>query len=490
MESTIVDEQVKEDTILIEDIIGHTNIAPDTDEYVVVKQGITALVGELQSKEEDLKNIKIDRMMVDLMIAKIDEILSAQVDEILHNEKFQNLESSWRGLKYVVDQTDFRENTKIEIVNISKDDLIEDFEDSPEVVKSGLYKIMYTSEYGQFGGEPYASVLANYSFNQSTRDIQLLENVASIAAMSHAPFIASAAESMFGLESYEKLPNLKDLHAIFEGPMYTKWRSFREREDSRYIGLTLPRFMLRIPYDPEENPCKSFRYTEEITQHTDYLWGNSSFAFATRLTDSFAQFRWCPNITGPTSGGAVSGLPIHLFDSMGEIETKIPTEVLVSDRREFELSEEGFIPLSFKKGTDKAVFFSASSIQKPKFFGTDEDARMAEMNYRLGTQLPYMFIICRIAHYLKVIQRENIGSWRERADLEKELNKWINQFVVDQDNVSASIRSRKPLRKANVKVSEVPGNAGWYSISMNIRPHFKYMGSDITLSLVGRLEQD
>jgi type VI secretion system protein ImpC len=429
--------------------------------------------------------------MVDRMIAEIDAKLSRQMDEILHNQNFQALESSWRGLKLLVDRTDFRENTKLELINASKQDLLEDFEDSPEITQSGLYKHIYTAEYGQFGGQPVGALIANYFFDPSAPDVKTLQYVASVASMSHAPFIAAAGPKFFGLESYTGLPDLKDLKDHFEGPQFAKWQSFREQEDARYVGLTVPRFLLRNPYDPEDNPVKTFVYKENVANsHEHYLWGNTAYTFASKLTDSFAKFRWCPNIIGPQSGGAVEDLPLHHFESMGEIETKIPTEVLVSDRREYELAEEGFIALTLRKGSDNAAFFSANSAQKPKFFGISEEGKTAELNYKLGTQLPYMFIINRLAHYLKVLQREQIGAWKERTDLELELNKWIRQFVADQENPSSEVRSRRPLRAAQVIVSDVDGEPGWYRVSLNVRPHFKYMGADFTLSLVGKLDKE
>ena len=281
------------------------------------------------------------------------------------------------------------------------------------------------------------------------------------------------------------------LPLYLKGPQYTKWRSFRESEDARSVGLTMPRFLLRQPYSEQDNPVKSFNYNETVNEdHNRYLWGNTSFAFATRLTESFGNFRWCPNIIGPQSGGALEDLPMHQYEAMGQIETKIPTEVLVSDRREFELADAGFIPLTYRKGSDNAAFFSANSTQKPKFFGTSKEGKAAETNYKLGTQLPYMFIVNRLAHYIKVLQRENIGSWKERNDLEEGLNVWIRQYVANQDGASADIRSRRPLREASIEVNEVEGEPGFYKVGLNVRPHFKYMGADFTLSLVGKLDKN
>lgn len=477
-----------EDSIL-DRIIAETRLNPEDEAYGIAKRGVSAFIEELLKPQNDKQPVK--KALADRMIAEIDAKLSQQMDEILHHANFQALESAWRGLKLLVDRTDFRENTHIELINASKQDLLEDFEDSPDIVQSGLYKHVYTAEYGQFGGKPVGALISNYYFGPSAPDIKTLQYVSSVASMSHAPFIAAAGPQFFGLESFNGLPDLKDLKDHFEGPQFAKWQAFRERDDARYVGLTLPRFLLRTPYDPLENPVKSFVYKENVSNsHEDYLWGNTAFTFATRLTDSFAKYRWCPNIIGPQNGGAVEDLPLHHFESMGEIETKIPTEVLVSDRREYELAEEGFIALTMRKGSDNAAFFSANSTQKAKFFGNSEEGKNAELNFRLGTQLPYLFIVNRLAHYLKVLQREQIGAWKERTDLELELNKWIRQYVADQDNPNPEVRGRRPLRAAQVDVAEVPGEPGWYRVNLNVRPHFKYMGADFTLSLVGKLDKE
>lgn len=487
--AAVAREQSTAESGILDRIIAETRLTPGDEAYDIAKRGISAFIEELLKPHNEHEPVK--KALVDRMIAEIDGKLSRQMDEILHHPQFQSLESAWRGLKLLVDRTDFRENIKLEVLNASKEDLLEDFEDSPEVVQSGLYKHIYTAEYGQFGGQPVGALIANYFFDPSAPDVRTMQYVASVASMAHAPFIAAAGPGFFGLDSFAGLPDLKDLRDHFDGPQFAKWQSFREQEDSRYVGLTLPRFLLRTPYDPQDNPVKTFVYKETVANdHEHYLWGNTAYAFASRLSDSFARFRWCPNIVGPQSGGAVDDLPLHHFESMGEIETKIPTEVLVSDRREYELAEEGFIALTMRKGSDNAAFFSANSVQKPKFFGNSEEGRAAELNYKLGTQLPYLFIVNRLAHYLKVLQREQIGAWKERSDLERELNKWIRQYVADQDNPSAEVRGRRPLRAAQIGVSDVDGEPGWYRVSLSVRPHFKYMGADFTLSLVGKLDKE
>ena len=473
---------------LLDEILGATEMKPSDDGYDVAKKGVHAFITELLAPTH--QGAKIDKAIVDGMIVEIDKKLSKQLDAIMHQPAFQKLESAWRGLKFVVDRTNFRENIKVELLNVSKDDLIADFEDAPEVTKSGLYKTAYTAEYGTFGGKPYGAIFSNYEFGPGAQDVELLRNCASVAAMAHAPFFAAAGAAFFGKKDMTDLPNLKDLSSLFEGPQYTKWNSFRDTEDARYVGLLMPRFLLRLPYGESTVPVKRFNYAEDtVDKHDEYLWGNASYAMATRIADSFAKYRWCPNIIGPQAGGTVDNLPLHQYQAMGETQTKTPTEVMISERREFELSEQGFIALTFRKDSDNAAFFSANSAQRPKTFGQSAEGKAAELNYRLGTQLPYIFVACRIAHYLKVIQREQIGTNKEAAELQGELNNWISQYVVDQDGVSSYLRGIRPLRQAQITVSEVPGNAGFYKVDMKVRPHFKYMGASFTLSLVGKLDK-
>jgi type VI secretion system protein ImpC len=429
-------------------------------------------------------------LLVDALIAAIDRQLSDQVDAILHHPQFQSLESAWRSLKFLVDRTNFRENTRIHFLSLSKQRLMRDFADSPEIVRSGLYRLVYTAEYGQFGGQPYGAIVADYEFGPSAPDIRLLESAAKVAAMAHAPLLAGASAQFFGLESMQQLPALKDLSSLFEGPQFIAWNALRESEDARYLGLALPRFVLRLPYGPDTLPTRGFQYQESVgNAGSGYLWGNAAFALASRLCESFAEYRWCANVIGPQGGGEVGGLPIHTYPSMGTLQHRLPTEVLISERREFELAEQGFIPLTMRKNSDRAAFFSANSVQKPKFFGTSAEGREAELNYRLSTQLPYMFVVSRLAHYIKVLQRENIGTWKERGDLENALNLWIRQYVADMDNPAPGVRSRRPLRQAQVQVSDIEGDPGWYRVDLRVRPHFKYMGASFTLSLVGKLEK-
>jgi len=483
------EEQTEESTSLLDDIVQATKLKPSDEGYSLAKKGLEALISQLVEPGKVVD--KVTKAMVDQMIAELDKKLSLQVDAILHTPDVQKLESAWRSLKFMVDRTDFRENIKVEFLNVSKEDLLEDFEDAPEIPKSGLYKTVYTAEYGQFGGQPYGAMIGNYEFGPGPQDMKLLQNVASVAAMAHAPFISAAGPEFFGLDDFNGLPQLKDLKSTFEGPQYAKWQSFRESEDSRYVSLTLPRFVLRLPYGEDTKPVKEFNYEEDVSgSHEDYLWGNTAFTFASNITKSFAKYRWCANIIGPQGGGAVDDLELHQFEAMGAVQTKIPTEVLLSERKEFELAEEGFMGLTMRKGSDNAAFFSANSVQKPKNFGTSKEGKAAELNYKLGTQMPYLFVVNRLAHYLKVIQRENIGTWKSKTDLDSELNKWIGQYVSEMENPAPGVRSRRPLREAKVTVEDVAGEPGWYKVGLQVRPHFKYMGAFFTLSLVGKLDKE
>jgi len=472
---------------LLDQIMEYTRLRPSQEGYEVAKQGVQLLVTELFKRDETPE--RVDKRLVDKMIDELDERLSRQMDEILAHPDFQRMESTWRGLRFLVDRTDFRENIKIELINATKEDLSDDFEEAGDITQSGLYRHLYTDEYGQFGGQPVGVIIGSYEFGPRGADVELLRNMASIASMTHAPFISAASEEFFGISNFNELTGLKELSSLFEGPQYAKWRGLRDDDDSRNIGLALPRFLLRAPYG-KDNPVREFNYTESADGDSDkYVWGNAALALATRMTESFAQYRWCPNIIGPTSGGAVKDLPVDVVERDGQDILVGPVEVTISDRREYELSDLGFIPLALRKGSDNAAFFSANSIQRPRFFGTDEEGRQAELNFRLGTQLPYLFIVNRLAHYIKVLQRENLGSWKSRAELENELNTWLRQYVADQENPSPATRSQRPLRRAQLAVSEVEGEAGWYRVDLQVTPHFKFMGANFTLSLAGMLDR-
>jgi len=428
--------------------------------------------------------------LVDYLLSLIDGTISSQVNAILHHPDFQALEASWRGLLFLTNRLEFDQNILLEYINVSKEDLLRDFQDVPEVTKSGLYRHIYTEEFGQFGGTPVAAVIADYLFTPSPQDIRLLQYVASVASMAHAPFFSAAGKEFFGISEWLALPDIKDLPSIFEAPKYARWNSFREHPNARYIGLTLPGFLLRLPYgELGASVATSFSFEEETDNEDAFCWGNTAFALAARLGASFAQYRWCVNIIGADGGGLVDNLLSGYHEAMQGIQEKIPTRAIITERREFELAEQGFIPLAIGKSADEAVFFSANSVLKPRGFAKTAEGASAEISYRLSTQFPYMMLVNRLAHYVKVLQRENMGHWREKNELARELNRWLSQYVTAMDTPDALTRSRRPLRMAHIDVTELQNEAGWYSISMRVRPHFKYMGVNFTLSLEGKLER-
>ena len=474
---------------LLEEILSETEFKPDNEHFEVAKAGIEAFVKKLLS---DKPTDRIDPAVVDAMIAEVDERLSDQLNEILHHEEFQGLEAAWRSLQFAVERIDFRQNIRVSVLSATKDELLEDFEDqNMDIPLSRLYRLVYTDEYGQFGGRPYGVLCANHEFDAGGQDLKLLQSMAAVSAMSHAPLISNVGADFFGKASYEEVAKIKDIPTLFEGPKFASWRGFRDSEDARYVGLCGPRMLLRLPYGKDTIPVKTFNFTENCTGHHDrYLWGPTSVALVTRIADSFAKYRWAPNIIGPKSGGTVDGLPLHHYEALGETQTKVPTEILISEKMEYDLSGQGLISLCYRKESDNAAFFSANSAQRPKTFGDTEEGIRAETNFRLGTQLPYMLIMTRLAHYVKVLQRENIGSWKERRELERELNNWLSQYVSDQEDPAPGVRSSRPLRKADVKVSEVPGEPGWYRSVIRVQPHIKFMGANFELSLVGKLDKE
>ena len=444
---------------------------------------VNHLLSQLFRSGEKVERLEKDA--IDKIVAEIDGKLSDQISAIMHHERFQDLESSWRGLKFLVDRTNFRANIKLEILNVSKDDLRDDLEDAPELLQSGLFHHMYKSEYDQAGGEPFAAVIGNYFFNQSRPDINMLKNLSQVAAGCHAPFISASDAKMFGLEQATDLHKIKDMDDLFQQVEYTQWRSLRDSEDARYLGLTFPRFLLRAPYDPENYINKEFNFDERVDggEHGKFLWGNAAFAFASRMTESFSKNGWCVNVRGPQSGGMVEDLPIHIYEEEGEDTVKIPTEVMISDRVELELADAGFMPLTFYKNRDYACFFSAQSVQKPTKYTTAE----ATANAKLSANLPYLFLASRLSHYLKVIQRENIGAAKEKEDLQKELDTWIQRLVTKMPGAGADLKAERPLRDAQIIVNDIAESPGWYNVEMFIRPHFQVEGINVQLSLVSKM---
>ena len=428
---------------------------------------------------------KIDKAMLDHNISEIDKKLSLQLDEIMHHASFQKMEAAWRSLKFLVDRTDFKKNVKLDIVDVSKEELAEDFEDAPETIQSGMYKHVYVSEYDTPGGEPYGAIVSNYQFDSGPSDVSLLQNVSKVSAACHCPFLASASPKFFGKETMEDLTKIEDLHNYMERSEFLKWNSFRQTEDARYVGLMLPRFMLRLPYGPDTQPVKEFNYVENVkgVDHDKYLWGNGTFTFAANMVRSYVENGWCVQIRGPEAGGKVEDLPVHIYDVGKGKQMKIPTEILIPETREFEFAQEGFIPLSFYKNRNYACFFSANSAQKP----TEYDDPAVTANMRINSRLPYIFLVSRIAHYLKVIQRENIGSTKNKVVLQNELNNWIKSLVTEMNDPGPELISTHPLKAAEVVVNEIEDNPGFFRVNLSVMPHFQIEGIDINLSLVSQM---
>ncbi|MFL9996520.1 type VI secretion system contractile sheath large subunit [Paraburkholderia sediminicola] len=451
------------------------------DERIARAMGVfMKLVGDA-SKPVD----RLDKSLLDFHIGQIDEQISRQLDAVMHTPEFQALEGRWRGTKFDIDRTDFRRNVRIELLDLSKEALIQDFEDTPEIIQSGLYRHTYIDEYDTPGGQPISALISDYEFTNSPQDITLLRNISKVAAAAHMPFIGSVGPKFFGKETMEEVAAIQDIANYFDRAEFIKWKSFRDTDDARYVGLTMPRVLGRLPYGPDTTPVRGFNYQEEVKgpDHDRYLWVNASFAFAANMVRSFMDNGWCVQIRGPQAGGKVEDLPLHLYDLGTGYQPKIPTEVLVPETREFEFANLGFIPLSFYKNHDFACFFSANSAQKPVLYETKE----ATANSRINARLPYIFLLSRIAHYLKLIQRENIGTTKDRRLLELELNTWIKGLVTEMKDPGDELQSSHPLREAKVTVEDIEDNPGFFRIKLFIVPHFQIEGMDIGLSLVSQM---
>ena len=425
-------------------------------------------------------------MMINARIAQIDHLISLQLNEVMHHPTFQKLEGTWRGVKYLMDQSETGVMLKIKVLNVSKKELLKDLQRAPEFDQSALFKKVYEEEYGVFGGSPFGALVGDYEFGKHPEDIELLEKISNVAASAHAPFVAGASYDLFNLTSYTQLDAPRDLAKIFDTTEYAKWKSFRQSEDSRYVALTLPRTLARLPYGKDTKPVEAFNYEEHVdgSDHSKYLWMNAAFALASRMTNSFSQYGMCVAMRGVEGGGLVTGLPVHNFyTDEGEVAMKCPTEVPITDRREKELADLGFAPLVHCKGTDYAAFFSVQTAQKPKLYDTDS----ANANARLSAQLPYLMAVSRFAHYLKAMMRDKIGSFMSRADAEIFLNRWITKYVVPDDTASPSMKARCPLREARIDVSEVPGKPGVYRAVAFLRPHFQLDELSVSLRLVAEL---
>ena len=448
----------------------------DTDTLQLDEEDKAFIEKVLNAEDITLQELQQNSQNYGWVIASIEKRICDQLDEIIHHERFIAMESLWRSLQFLTERTEFNENCEIAVINVSKQGLIEDFEDVPEITLSKYYQIVYSEEYGQFGGRPYGAVISDFKFGPKAQDIKCLQQLASVSAVSHAPFIAAASAELFDIDSFSRFSRLRDIAAIYTQPAYIKWNAFRQSSDSRYVGLTLPFFLLRESHNTE---IGGLRYVEKVSKKdTDLLWGNASFAFATRLMDSFAKYRWCLNCTGQ-SGGQVQGLNMK--------DGKIATQFILTDRRESDVVEHGFIPLSVHKGDDTSTFYSAYSTHTVI---AEESNNGEDLSARLSSQLPYLMIVSRISQYLKIMQREHLGSWRNRRDLDQQLNKWLSQYVSDMDNPAAGVRARRPLRRAEVKVRELEGKQDWFVTRIQVTPHLKFMGSSFELSETSKMEKN
>jgi len=486
IEQVAVEEIAELDDKSLLDQIVETGIKPSDD---TARDRATELIKNLVEQLVDPSMVvqKGVTETINARIAAIDTVMSRQTDAIMHSEEFQKLEASWRGLRKLVFNTETGEAMKIRVFNCSKKDLLRDFQSATEFTESGLWKKIYEFEFGTYGGDPYGALIGDYEFGNGNQDVELLTQLSQVAAASHAPFISAASPGMFAMEEYTQMPDPRDIAKIFDknNPENTKWISFRDSEDARFVSLTLPHVLRRLPYGKETQECEAFDYEEDVSEeHSDYLWGNPAYEFGERLTAAFAKHHWCVAIRGPEGGGLVEDLPIHVFKSReGDIGSKCPTEALIADTREKELSDLGFIGLLNCKNTDYAAFFGGNSVQRPKKYDTAE----ATANAKLSSQIPYLMATSRIAHYLKVMCRDKIGSFMSRQDCESFLNRWINTLVLNMDDASQEAKAERPLREARIDVVDDKARPGCYQAVAYLRPHFQLDELGVSLRLVADL---
>jgi type VI secretion system protein ImpC len=458
-----------------------------------VENAVSTLVRQALADSSLIRDDVLDT--IEEMIARIDEKLSVQMNEILHAEEFQKMESAWRGLHYLVFNSETDSQLKIRVMNVSKNELYKNLKLYPGARwdQSPLFKKVYEQEFGQLGGEPFGCLVADYYFSHLPTDVQLMRDLSKIAGAAHAPFFAGADPTLMGMDAWTELSNPRDLGKIFDTPDYAAWKSLRDSPDSKYVGLCLPRVLSRVPYGAKTEPVEEFAFEEETDGHKGekYAWMNASYAMAVNINRAFKEFGWCTRIRGVQSGGEVINLPTHTFPTDdGGVDLKCPTEIAISDRREAELAKSGLIPLTHRKNTDKAAFIGAQSVYKPKqYFGPNGVDATASDN--LSARLPYMFAVSRFAHYLKCMVRDKIGSTKETHELQRWLQDWITEYVDgDPANSSEATKARKPLSDAKIEITPDEENPGYYSARFFLRPHYQLEGMDIGLSLVSRVRSN
>jgi type VI secretion system protein ImpC len=470
---------------LLDQIVEQSKVAKSDVEHHRARD----LISELAKEVLEGTVVMSDNLTrtLDSRIAELDRMLSEQLSVVMHAPEVKQLESSWRGLHYLLSETSTGVMIKIKVFNASKKELVRDFKSALEFDQSALFKKVYEEEFGTFGGAPFGALIGDFSVTRQPEDLYFLEQMSHIAAASHAPFISAAAPELMGLESFAELGKPRDMAKIFDTVEYAKWKSLRDSEDARYLGLALPRFLGRLPYNPKDGiTIDSFPFIEDVdgSDHSKYLWCNAAYALGARLTQAFENYGWCAAIRGVEGGGLVEGLPTHIFNTDdGEIALKCPTEVAITDRREKELSDLGFIPLVHCKNTDYAAFFATQSVQKPRKYNTDA----ANANALLSSQLQYIFAVSRIAHYLKAMMRDKVGSFASVSSVESFLNTWISQYVLLNDNATQEAKAQFPLREANIQVSEIPGRPGAFRAVAFLRPHYQLDELSVSLRLVAEL---
>lgn len=468
----------------LDQIIDNTQAIRRESDRGKVKKQLDNLLSEVASGAVIISNDLVGS--IEMRIAAIDELLSEQISKIIQAPEFQRMESSWRGLHKLV-QSSVTENTKVRVLNCTKKELLRDFKSASDFDQSSLFKSIYESEYGTFGGEPYSAFVGDFEFDAMPEDLQLLEQISHVAAAAHAPFLSSANPGMFAMNSFSEMPRPRDMSKLFDTSDYARWKSFRQSDDSRYVGLTLPRVIGRLPYGSKTLSVDMFNFEEAIDENnvcSSYLWVNAAYELAGRMVEAFEEHGWCAAIRGVEGGGLVKSLPTHSFVSQtGERVMQCPVEVAISDRREKELADLGFIPLVHCKGTDYAAFFAVQSVNKPRKY----DSELANANAKLSSQLQYIMTTSRFAHYMKSIVRDKVGSFMSKAECQHFLQNWINQYVVGADNVGPSIKASHPLREAVVEVVDVPGSPGSYRAVAYLKPHFQLEGLSMSLRLVAEL---
>ena len=472
---------------LLDQIVEQSKVAKSSIEHARAKDIISELVSQvMQGTVVVSDNLAAT---IDARVAELDHLISKQLSAVMHAPEFQKLEGSWTGLNYLVRNTSTGTGLKIKLMNVTKKELVKDFQTALEFDQSVMFKKIYEEEFGTFGGAPFGALIGDFEVTRQPEDMYFIEQMSHVAAAAHAPFISAASPELFGLETYSDLGKPRDLSKVFDTVEYSKWKSFRESEDSRYVGLTLPRFLGRLPFNPRDGATvEGFNFVEDVdgTDHEKYLWCNAAYAFGTKLTTAFDDFGWCAAIRGVEGGGLVEDLPTHTFKTdEGEVALKCPTEIAITDRREKELSDLGFISLVHCKDTDYAAFFGAQSAQKAKKYANDS----ANANAVLSAQLQYIFAVSRIAHYMKAMMRDKIGSFASAANVQDFLNRWLTQYVLLDDNASQAQKAQFPLREASVQVSEVPGRPGVYRAVSFLRPHFQLDELSVSLRLVAELPQ-